>query len=161
MLERVKSTDKLAGLLAVRGGTPPERFGFFVKEGIHEFHRCVNRLECSYSPWIFQILIDEGCNQNCIHCFFGPRERWQTPSHETTYQIGIVIAKQGYFPDAYPTEPLMSKKSLLNFSTFMLSSKTPFVTNGTAPLARRSARWLYRKLKNLKFTQDEEKSTPA
>ncbi|MFX0090486.1 MAG: hypothetical protein ACFFBD_01890 [Candidatus Hodarchaeota archaeon] len=131
-----KKKRKLAGLMKFQDETIPERFVHCGYKGLNEYNNIKERLRRITSPQLVQLIIDAGCNQNCVHCCLG-QTRTKTPTVSSKIRaVGNALVHQGFKIDPYPTEPLMSTASLESYSWFRNPKERPFLTAGTAPLAR-------------------------
>ncbi|MFW9995097.1 MAG: SPASM domain-containing protein [Candidatus Odinarchaeota archaeon] len=93
------------------------------------------------------MIIDSGCNQDCVHCFLGQKRNKTPTSQELIKSVGDALSKRNLVIDPYPTEPLMNEDSFEAYSWFRPPLQKIFLTSGTAPLARLQVNSLTEKFK--------------
>ncbi len=141
----MKPKSKLNGLISFRKESVIERFEAAKCGNSRDYEKCVENLKRINEVKLCEVLLDNGCNQNCRHCFLG-QTRGRTPTPiETTKKVIEALKTQGYLLYPYATEPLFSEEAFNNFLFLAEPKKTHFLTNGTASLARTPAEDLINK----------------
>ncbi|MFX1258030.1 MAG: SPASM domain-containing protein [Promethearchaeota archaeon] len=132
-MQRLRLNHKLGGLMRVKGGTPLERFKALGNGNKSLYNTLLKGLKQKHFPKVFELLIDIGCNQQCVHCFLGQTKNRTISTSENSIRIGNILLENHYGIIPYPTEPLMSEDSFSTYVRF-LSKGADFLTNGSAPL---------------------------